>query len=168
MIVLCPKSLASLFSTGGDSSWLEKEFMKRMFSKCIPRAVVPNEVWEAFRFRIINSSPNKQNAEQMIAFFRSMITPEFEKLDENYQEIEPAKDYTNAELIEKTKDLVKRKYAEIEIFITSEPELYQDAPEIVNITILSVESYYTYHFVNVHKRHWVEEFLGEIERNKWE
>lgn len=169
MIILCPKALVSLFSTDiSPTSGLEKEFIKRMFSKCIPKAIVPNEVWEAFRYRIKNNSENKTNAEKVIAFCRSIVEPEFEKLDNDYQEIEPAKDYTPEELIEKTKELIQRKYAEIEILITPNPEVFQNIPEVRDITILTIEGYYMYNMVNMHKRHWIEEFLNEMQKEKWE
>ncbi len=169
MIILCPKALVSLFSTDIDpESGLEKEFIKRMFSKCVPKAIVPNEVWEAFRYRIKNNSENKENAEQVIAFCRSMIEPEFEKLNEEYQEIEPAQDYTSEELIEKTKELIQRKYAEIDILITPNPEIFQSLPETRDITLLTIDGYYTYNMVKIDKRHWIEGFLSEIQREKWE
>ncbi|MBS3135324.1 hypothetical protein J4401_00010 [Candidatus Woesearchaeota archaeon] len=118
MIVLCHKAVS------GRGSLFEHSFLMNFLITNNKKAVVANEVWDAFRFRVNKmASGNKEYAEKYIVHFRGKIEPEVCRLNNDYQENEP-QDYSDEILVEKTKDLVDRKWADIEDFITQEPDKY--------------------------------------------
>ena len=117
MIVLCPLAFA------GKELIFERRFLVSYLSGTGKKGVVANEVWDAFRYRHIqNSSP--EVAEKIIVHMRGSFKPENFRLNRDYEEVEP-KDTTNEDMINKTKNLLQRRWAEIELFITQEPEKYQ-------------------------------------------
>jgi len=121
MIILCSKSFA------GKGAVFERDFLMYYLSKVCnkpQKAFVANEVWEAFRFRVLENSDDKEVAERIIATFRGTFSPEDLRLNDNFDEQAPKKDYDEQELIERTRSFVDRKWADVEFFITQEPEKY--------------------------------------------
>ena len=116
MIVLCAKSLA------GKELNMERDFLKYYLSRTGQKAVLADEVWEAFRFRVKKAS-TEEIAEKIITHFRGVFEPENLKLNAEFQEEEP-NNHKDEKLYEITKDLVKRKWAEISFMITQEPEKF--------------------------------------------
>lgn len=131
MIVLCPKAFSA-----SDDSKLERDFLKFFLTSRNIKAIITDEVWETFRFKMINNSTNKDNANDRIADYRGFIAPENLKLDENYGEIEAKKEYSIEELFQKTKNLIERRGVDIKLFITQEPEKYNDLKDKVEIKTL--------------------------------
>ena len=105
MIVFCPKAFSNQIS-GKNVHELERGFIKFLVSETRDKMIIANEIWETFRFKIIKDSPNKQEAINLIASFRSIFEPEEVFLDENHQEKTPKEEHTKEIMIEKTKILV--------------------------------------------------------------
>lgn len=148
MIVTCSKAFA------GSESAHERDFLKYYLSKTGQKAVLANEVWSSFRFRILKKSDDLELVEKVITHRRGKFCPEDVKLTEEHQEEEPI-DYDESVLFEKTKSLVNRRWADIDFFITQEPKKYS-LDNSVNIMTLS--EFYFYCMTNSATRELVEEF----------
>ena len=161
MIVLCPKAFSS-----ADGLSHEREFLKYFLSRTGKKAFVANEVWETFRFKLINDTSNSgKNLDKTIADFRGVFQPEEMKKDEQHQEVEPQREHSLATMIEKTKDLIKRRWADIEIFITTEPATFAG---IADIEIVTLQEFLIGFMEKDSDRRILEEFWGKIQREKFE
>ena len=84
MILLCPKAFSS------NTFNLERDFLKFYLSRKGIKAKICDELWEAFRYRLLENSTNKDNATQFIAeqkgFFKSENTKE-SKLTKEFKEL---------------------------------------------------------------------------------
>lgn len=149
MIVLCPQAFA------GSSELQERDFLMYYLSRTNQKAFIANEVWETFRLRILKQASSKEIAKNIIAHFRGVFNPEELKLDSLFNEIEPKKDYSPEELVEKTKDFVKRKWADIDLFITQEPEKYEG---LIKVKILRLEEFFVEQMGNETSRNWITDF----------
>ena len=69
------------------------------------------------------------SAEDIITEIRGSFEPENSDLNSNNQE-EEANDYTEQELIDKTNDLINRKWAEIDLFLTEEDHKYPNSHKL--------------------------------------
>lgn len=118
MIVLCPQAFA------GKELTLERNFLIYYFSEVGNKGVIADEVWDAFRYRITQKYP--QNANKVIASRRGSFRPENFRINpKNFEEVEP-KDYDDGDMCNKTRNLLERRWAEVELFITQEPSKYSD------------------------------------------
>lgn len=157
MIVLCPKAFSAK-----DEFSNERDFLKFYLSKTGKKAVLANEVWETFRFKFLKDFPDK--AEEYIADYRGFVKPEYSKIDKNFQEEKPVKEYTSEELILKTKDFLNRNWAEVEFFITTQKDLFED---IKNIKIITLEEFYIQCMSGDSDRRILWEFWERIQNEKW-
>jgi hypothetical protein len=160
MIVLCPRAFSA-----ADGLSHERDFLKYFLSRTGRKGIVANEVWETFRFRVKKTNNNENLVEKTIAEFRGIFNPEELIVDENHREKEPEKEHDTKVLIEKTRDLLKRRWADIEMFVTTEPDKFND---IENISILSLQEFLLTFMDNDNGRKLLEEFWGKIQREKWE
>ena len=85
MIFLCPKAFA------GRNSAFEREFLMFYLSQCGDKAVIANEVWEAFRFRVKQRATDPTKVDDIIAAFRGNFQPENSKLTAEFEEEEPTR-----------------------------------------------------------------------------
>ncbi len=116
MIVLCPKSFA------GTESEFERGFLKHYLSRKREKAVVANEVWDTWRHNI--TMRYEENAQILIGHFRGWFEPEAGyQLKEDFTEKDPIHVDTEV-MIQKTKELVSRRWADIQYFVTQEPTKY--------------------------------------------
>ncbi|MCK5177349.1 MAG: hypothetical protein KAQ92_06490 [Candidatus Aenigmarchaeota archaeon] len=118
MIFLCPKALA-----GTDCSY-EHGFLIDYISASGTKAKVANEVWDAFRFHILSKNSDKTKGERIISNFRGFFEPETIRQKPDFTEINPIF-VDEKTTLEKTKDFIMRKGAEIDYFLCQEPEKYQ-------------------------------------------
>lgn len=138
MIFLCPKALSS-----NDGENDEREFLKYYLSRSNKRAKLTNEVWETFRYKIIDGSgSNKDGAYELIAEFRGIFEPETLKLDEKFQEVEAIKDYSIDEMRESVNSFLKRNWADIDIFITQEKEKYKEVCDKYGIRVMNLSEFF--------------------------
>jgi len=158
MIVLCPKAFSS-----ADDLGHHRNFLKYYLSRKGVKAIVANEVWETFRFKIIKDN-KPEVANKLIAEFRGIFGPEETNIDKNHQEVPPKKEYDTNALIEKTKDLLTRRWADIDLFITTEPEKFKT---IKNIEISTLPEFLLSFTEDESSRKIVEEFLGAMQRENW-
>ena len=157
MIVLCPLAFA------GKDLTFERRFLISYLSRTGKKGIVANEVWDAFRFRHIQSS-TLEVAEKIIVHMRGSFKPENFRLKLNYEEEEP-KDSTNEVMLAKTKSLLERTWAEIEIFITQEPEKYQGLEH--QPKMVTLQEFLEQCMGDINTRHIVEDyFLRETLRKQ--
>lgn len=157
MIVLCPKAFSAQ-----DEFSNERDFLKFYLSKTGKKATLANEVWETFRFKFLKAYP--ENAEEYIANFRGFVKPEYSKIDKDFQEEAPTKEYDSAELILKTKDFLRRNWAEVELFITTQKDLFSD---ITDIKIVTLEEFFIQCMSGDAERKILWEFWERIQDDKW-
>ena len=118
----------------------------------------------AKRFKITKDSPEKDEALNLIASFRSIFEPEEIFLDDNHQEKLSKEEYSKETMVEKTKNLIKRNYADIEVIITSNAEEYKDCSK--NIPCMDIEEFFI-HCMSIQKyREIIEKYLRVIEYEK--
>ena len=135
MIILCPKAFA------GKNLTSERDFLRYYLSKVGQKAIVANEVWDAFRFRYIEHASTPEVANNIIANMRGTFVPETLRLKDNFEEIDP-KDYDEHTMMVKTKNLIERRWAEIDFFITQESDNYLSLthkPKIIKLQEFLVE-----------------------------
>jgi hypothetical protein len=160
MIVLCPKAFSS-----ADGLSHEREFLKYFLSRAGKKAFVANEVWETFRFKLINNNHDRDKVNKAIAEFRGVFQPEETILTEEHQEEEPKAEHTLDVMVEKTKDLIKRRWADIEMFITTEPDKFSG---IANIEIITLQEFFFSFMSKDSDRRLLEEYWGKCLIDKWE
>src|SRR3989344_7725709 len=134
MIVLCPLAFA------GKDLTSERDFLRYYLSKIGQKAIVSNEVWDAFRFRKAQTT-SPEIANNIIAYMRGTFEPETLKLKANFEEVDP-QDSDEQKMFEKTKNLLERRWAEIDFFITQEPEKYTGLthkPKIIKLQGFLIE-----------------------------
>jgi len=156
MIVLCPKTL------GGKENSLQREFLWFYLSKEAEEAIVSNEIWEAFRLRIKKkwvSSP--LTAEKIINHVRGFARPENTIL-KGYEEEEPKRDYSDKELMNATKNLVERNWANVNFFIVETEEEIKKYKFRQNINIKSLPGFYVNCMNSERGRRLIEEFTNKI------
>ena len=158
MLVLCPKAFSS-----NDGLSYEREFLKYYLSKTGKKAVIANEIWETFRYKLKKTNPEEKTANRLIAEFRGIFEPEELKIDENHQEVEPENEHNIDELNEKTKDLLERRWADIEIFITTDTQKFEATKKVKMMTLQE----FLLNSMNNY-RSLFEEFNGKVIREKWE
>ena len=139
MIVLCPKAFSQYILR--ETPHPEAGFLKEYVSNT-DKAYVCNEVWETFRMNIIENSENKENAEGHIVHQRAFIRPEEIKRNNEHEE-EPAKEIHSSDvLITKTKSLIERNYADIDIFLTPDASSYTGTPNIDKVKVMDVGRFF--------------------------
>jgi len=134
VIVLDHKALAS-----SKPGIYERDYLKFYLSVTSQKAIVSNRVWESFRKNIISKN-GPDMAQEIIATYRGIVQPETVFFDDNFEEKQPEKVYTEEELIESTKDLLDRYEYRVRYFICGGNK--PDYPN--NIYVLEVEEFY-YH-----------------------
>jgi len=138
MIFICPKALSS-----NDGENDEREFLKYYLSKYNKRAKLTNEVWETFRYKVIDGSDsNREGAYDFIAEYRGIFEPETLKLNEEFQEVKATKDYSIEEMRESVNSFITRNWADIDIFITQEKEKYQDVCDKYKIKVMNLSEFF--------------------------
>jgi hypothetical protein len=123
MIILCHKALAGV-------STFERQFLTDYLVATRQKGFVANEVWDTFRWKLIDRFGTEDAAR--IGDWRALYRPEEIRL-QNHQEV-PAKQHEEAVLVAKTSSFVERMKG-VSIFITSNPELYQDIPNVKPLTL---------------------------------
>jgi|GEM_PF-2752748 len=68
-------------------------------------------------------------------------------------------------MIDKTKNLIKRRWADIDFFITTEPDKFQN---IADIEIITLQEFLIGFMDKDRGRKLLEEFWCKTEREKWE
>ncbi len=163
MIVFCPEEFINQIS-GKEVRWLEKGFVEFFSSETKNKMIVSNETWETFRFKVINDSPDKNEALNLIASFVSIFNPEELFLDDNHQEKSPSQEHTKIVMIEKTKSLIERNYADIEIIITNNNKNYVECAK--SIPCVNIEGFFSYCMSIPKYRDIIEKYLRIIEYKK--
>ena len=149
MIVICHKSLDSV---GLD---LERDFLKNHLARTSKKhAVVANEVWDTWRNKVLSKYQGSAS-KQLIGLYRGWVQPEIIYLDENYKEREPKLIVKEEGMIEKTKDLVDRKWADIDVFITETPEKYGS----VKVKMMTLGEFFLNAMNDENKRPLIEGFM---------
>lgn len=127
-LVLCPKAVLKILSGTYYGSFVFR-FLKKMNFK----AVIPNECWEALKFRLkekynqrFDQEEATKKADSDIARIRSWLEPENPLLDKYGRDILPSKNHDNQVLIDKTIDLVNRKWQIINYFIGEENHSFEE------------------------------------------
>lgn len=118
IIFLCPKALAGI-----DCKY-EHGFLIDYLGMSGTKAKIANEVWDTFRHRILSKNTDKKVAERIISHFRGFFEPETIKLKSDFTEEDPIS-VDEKTMLEKTKDFINRKGAEINYFICQDPDKYQ-------------------------------------------
>ena len=163
MIVFCPEDFIDQVS-GKKVHWLERGFIKFVVSEVRTKLIIANETWETFRFKILADSPDKDEANNLIASFRSIFEPEEIFLDEKHQEKPATQEYSKTTMIEKTKNLIERKYADIEIIITKDRVEYKECSK--NIPCMDAEDFFIHCMSIPRYRDIIEKYLRVIEYKK--
>jgi hypothetical protein len=163
-IFLCPKT----FSLANSAGSLEGKFLKYYLGRKGIKAKLSNELWEAFCFRLMDKSGNKQNAEELITEQRGYFEPENEKRDnETHEEINAKRDYNNGELVKATKFFIERNWADIDIAITSEEIDLSKVKNIQNVNTMSLNEFYLYCMNDDDTREMLESFWIKNEADKY-
>ena len=123
MIILCHKALAGV-------STFERQFLTDYLVATRQKAVVANEVWDTFRFKLVARFGNEDAAR--IGDWRALYRPEEIRL-QNHQEV-PPKEHDEATLIASTRSLAERMKG-VSIFITTNPELFNDIRDVKPLTL---------------------------------
>lgn len=154
MIILCPKAFA------GKELMYERRFVRHYIAKTGEKGMVCNKTWSSFRWRITNTK-DPEVAEKIITNFRGSFTPENMKLTDEFQEQDPL-DCDLDELIESTKDLVNRKWADIDYFIVQDETDFQDT----KVKPITLSEFFVQCMQDDDKRHIVEDFMiKEVREN---
>ncbi len=140
MIIFCPEAFISQIS-GKNIGSLEKEFIEFFIVEIKNKAIVANETWGTFRFKILRDSSEENKALEFIASFRSIFRPE-ELFLENHQEIPASEEFSKSIMVEKTKSLIERNYADIEVIITPNAAEYETCSK--GIPCMTVEDFYVH------------------------
>lgn len=120
----------------------DRDYVQFYLTQQNEKAFVSNEVWEALRFRIYEANknnPDKEMADKIIAGLRGFAGPETMRFEEDHTETPPKRDYTEAELIASTKDLIRRNKYQVSYFVCGDLATY---PE---------EDFSSYCFMNLDK-----------------
>ena len=165
MNVLCPKAFKQYIIQ--ESPQMEGGFLQEFFSsKDEHKAVLANEVWESFRFVLLESNYEKYSS--IVTTFRGFVEPEMTNRDTNFKEILPTKKYDVKVQIQKTKDFLERNYVDIDYFFTPNPEEYQDVKNIDKIKIISAEQFYLLRMADNEGRAMIERHALRIIYSKYE
>lgn len=163
MIVLCPKAFSS-----NDGLSHERDFLKYFLSKTGEKGIIANEVWETFRLKMFNSGADLNKIKGRIADFKGIFSPEEEKIGNDHQEIIPTNEYKLETLVDKTKNLLERRWAEISLFITTEPEYYEDVIKTRGIEMLTLQEFLLSNMRLDKNRSLLEEFWNKTQNEKWD
>jgi hypothetical protein len=123
MIILCSKALAGV-------STFERQFLTDYLVATHQKAVVANEVCDTFRYKLVERFGSGDAAR--IGDWRAFYRPEEIRL-QNHHEV-PPKLHDEAALIASTRSLAERLKG-VSIFITTNPELYNDIPDVQPLTL---------------------------------
>ena len=136
-IFICPKTLSS-----NDEDSHERDFLKYYLSVKGVKATIANEVWDTFRFKLMGDSSDKLGASRTIADYRGIVKPETPRIKEDNTEADPKKEYSLEEMREATKSLLRRNWADIDIFITQELDQYATLCQDVGIKHMTLAGFY--------------------------
>jgi len=138
-IFLCPKAFRS-----NDDFSLQRDFLQYYISRKGIKATITDELWEAFRFRISQANENNETIiEGILADLRGSYLPENLRTDKiTFQEIPAEKDYTDEELIASTNSFIERNWADIDLFITINPDKYSEKTSEKQVKVMTLEDFY--------------------------
>lgn len=162
MIIICPKALSS------NENSHERNFLKFYLSVQGKKVKIANEVWETFRYKIINNSQNKQSAYDTIADYRGIVEPEFPNIGKDFQETDPEKEYLPKEMQDKTKDFLKRMGDDVDLFITQEPEIYKEICSEKKINVMTLSEFLIDCMNNERGRNTLLSYWNKIQEENWE
>lgn len=162
MIVLCPKAFSS-----NDGLRQEREFLKYFLSRKGEKGIIANEVWETFRFNLIENN-SEDKADQTIADWRGIFEPEETKIGEDFREIPPTGKHTLDQLMEKTEDLLRRRWADIDLFITTNGERFQKVVEEKGIEMVPLQEFLFSSMEDQRSRNIMVDFWEKIQSEKWD
>ena len=162
MLFLCPKALSS-----NDSNSFERDFLKYYLSIKNEKATITNEVWETFRYKILTNSSNKAGAISRITEYRGIYKPEILKLKDNFEEVEAVKEYNTSEMRNSVISFLKRNWADIDIFITPEPQVYKEVCDEYGINVMTLQEFYLDCMNNEWGRNVLMSYWNKIQEEKW-
>ncbi len=162
MLFLCPKALSS-----NDGNSLERDFIKYYLSINNKKARITNEVWETFRYKILTNSSNKEGAISRITEYRGVFEPEIQKLKDDFEEVEAMKEYNTSEMRDSVISFLKRNWADIDIFITTEPQIYKEVCDEFGINLMTLPEFYLDCMDNEIGRNSLMSYWGKIQEEKW-
>ncbi len=140
--VVCPKSIPLI-----NSGTYFGSFVFHFLRKNQIKAVVPNECWMSFKFRVRKKFSERfsgtnvtTKTEEYLAKVRGWLRPESPLLDKFGRDIMPTADFDDQILIDKTRHLVDRKWQIINYFIAQKKDEFEDA----KITPKSIEEFFPF------------------------
>jgi hypothetical protein len=164
-IFLCPKAFRST-----DDFAIQRDFLGYYLARRGMKALISDALWDAFRYRLTasNGEDTSPAIDGILAEMRGLFEPENLRTDKvTYEEIPADRDYSEDELTNATIDYLERNWADVETFITTTPEHYEEIIAEKNIRMITLEDFYLDCMNDHTTRELMEDFWNHNETEKY-